>query len=363
MVIKGNFNSIIIRTEGLLEQEKELVASVYKENGKEAMYEYFTKKKILPFAAKTFCNLDIDTDFWMPILEEYRDRNKKIIVFLNDAYTKMREFGVKKVVLSENFAALLTSGRDVGLFASGDVDNCYDPSEKDKIYAALESLGCKCYEVYSMNRLNGSSWYPPAQYGLPGKFYMGLQPLPLSRRYLPSFVLMNDFSGWDGVCTYQDTNIQMPNPNALLYICMLHISLHSFSRAPDIRLYTDILNATQAQVDFNKIEEWSGKNCTKTRVSVVATISNSLMKTSIPDSICNLSTRKQIIIRLVYDKSANDLIYEPKGLKVLRIECNCNDRGAVPGLIDIAFPRKDWMLQTYGGCGLKSYLKHISRII
>lgn len=363
MKITGNFNSIIIRTERLSDQEIKLVQSVYHENGKEVMYDYFKTKKILPFAAKTFCNLDIDSDFWLPILEQYRDRNNKIVSFLNAVYKALNDFGVKKAFVTENFAALLTSGCDIGLFASGDVDNCYDEEEKDRLYKALQSIGCTYTESYAVNRLNASAWFPPVEFGLPETFHIGFQPGPLSRMFIPGFVEMSDFDGWDGICTYRDTFIQIPNPSVLMYICMLHISLHSFSRAPDIRLYTDTLNMTLSEVDYSKIEAWSKKNRTKTRVSVAATLTNSLMKTSIPSNIVNQTNRKDKIIRLVYDQVSNDLIYEPKGLKVLQIECLCDDKGMLHGLISIAFPKREWMCKTYGNSNVSSYIKHIKRIL
>ena len=363
MKATGNFNSIIIRTEGLSAQEIDLVKSVYKENGKESMYEYFNTRKILPFAAKTFCNLDIDSEFWLLILEQYRERNKKIVSFLDVAYEALRDFGVKNAFVTENFGALLTSGRDIGLFASGDVDNCYDENEKEKLYQALQSIGCTYQEYYSIKRLNGSAWYAPKKYDLPENFHVGFQPGPLSRWFIPGFVEMCDFNGWDDIRTYQNTSIQLANPSVLMYICMLHISLHSFSRAPDIRLYTDTMNMTLSDVDYSKIEAWSEKNHTKTRISVAATLTNNLMKTNIPENVTNQTNRKNKVLRLVYDPVANDLIYEPQGLKVLRIESLCDDKGVVHGLFEIAFPKKEWMKQTYGNNHIGSYFKHIRRIL
>lgn len=363
MRISGNFNSVIIRTEGLTDQEIDLVRSIYNENGKDAMYEYFKTRKVLPFAAKTFCNLNMDNSFWMPILEEYRDRNTKIVAFLDAAYKALRDYGVKNAFVTENFGALLTSGRDIGLFASGDVDNCYDENEKDKLYQALQSIGCTYQEYYSVKRLNGSAWYAPKEYGLPENFHVGFQPGPLSRWFIPGFVEMCDFNGWDDIRTYQNTCIQLADPSVLMYICMLHISLHSFSRAPDIRLYTDTLNMTLSNVDYSKVEAWSKKNHTKTRISVAATLTNNLMKTDIPKNITNQTNRKNNVLRLVYDSNANDLIYEPQGLKVLRIESLCDDKGVAHGLFEIAFPNKEWMRQTYGNNSIGSYIKHIRRIL
>ena len=144
---------------------------------------------------------------------------------------------------------------------------------------------------------------------------------------------------------------------------MLHISLHSFSRAPDIRLYTDTLNMSMSQVDYSKIEGWSKKNNTKTRVSVAATLTNNLMKTNIPEKVTNQTNRKKKVLRLVYNSIENDLIYEPQGLKVWRIECCCDDKGFIHGMMDIAFPNKEWMREIYGKSNVGAYLKHIRRIL
>ena len=259
MNFSGNFHGLIIRANDFTSEETNIIKEAYNHYGREKMFSHFKEKKILPFAAKSFCELNIDPVFWGPILEEYRKRNLKIIGFLDSAYAAMESYGVKKVFLSENFGALLTSNGDIGLFASGDTDNCYDPEEKDKIYESLQSIGCTFRESYAVKRLNSSVWYPPKSYDLPDSFYMGLQPKPLSRLYLPSFVDMKDFDGWSNMGYYGKTHIHIPDPTVLMYICMLHVSLHSFSRAPDIRLYTDLLNMSRMPIDYEKIVFWCKK--------------------------------------------------------------------------------------------------------
>lgn len=361
--IPGNFYCLVIRACDFSEEEKKHLMNIYSQNGKDFMYNLFKKRKILPFAAKTYSSIGVDTDFWLPILDDYRQRNNKVVEFINAAYTAMKQHGVQKVFLSENFGALLAADGDIGLFASGDTDNCYAPEEKEKIYSALTEIGCTCEEVYSLKRLNGSCWYPNSDFDLPEKFYLGLKPTPLSRLYLPSFVGLEDFDVWEDMQTYKDTNIQIPNPSALMYVCMLHISLHSFSRSPDIRLYTDLLNMSKTNVDYGKIISWAKRNNTKVRVSVASTIANDLMKTNIPDEVANLSVGKNRVLRVVYDANKHDLIYEPHGLDVLKIEVGCDDKGVVHGLFDIAFPDKNWMKATYGSKGVGAYLKHIKRIL
>ena len=358
-----SINRLIIRNENFSEQEKQEIRSVYSSYGKDLLYIYFDKKKILPFAAKTFIELDIDSKFWSSILEKYRERNKKIIFFLDEAYYLLKSYGVKKIFISENFGALLSSDVDIGLFASGDVDNCYSPEEKPKIYSAFKNLGCTYKENYSFKRLNGTSFYVPSKYGLTEGFYIGFQPLPLSRLKLPSLVDFDDFECWNNTYFYKNTNIQLPNPTALMYICLLHISIHSFSRAPDIRLYCDLINMSKTNVDYEKIISWCNRNLTKTRISVASSLSNTLMNTNFPDSIINQTKHLSTVIKLVYDSNKKDLIYEPNALKVLNIEINCDDKGFFHGLYKIAFPDKNWIEQTYGCISLNSYFKHFKRLI
>lgn len=363
MDLNTDINCLIIRAEGLSERDEQRIRDIYTQYGKKSLYEYFKVKKILPFAAKTFSRLKLDKDFWTSILEEYRERNRKIITFLDEAYAVMDAHGAHKVFLSENFGALLSVDGDIGLFASGDTDNCYAPEEKNKIYQALVNIGCTYRETYSYRRLNGTAFFPPARYGLPEGFYLGTQPTPLSRLKLPSFVNMEDFDGWRDTYYYKNTHIRLANPTALMYICILHISLHSFSRAPDIRLYSDLLNMSKTNVDYDEIVDWCKKNKTQTRVSVATTLSNALIKTNIPIKVTNQTYRKNSVLKRVYDTNINYLINEPHGLKVLAIEIHCDDEGVIHGICKLAFPDKIWLSKTYGSTSLLAYFKHVRRLL
>jgi len=148
-----------------------------------------------------------------------------------------------------------------------------------------------------------------------------------------------------------------------MYICLLHISLHSFSRAPDIRLYTDLVNMSNTSVDYEEIAAWCHRDRTCTRASVAATLANQLMGTAIPAGVTELTKRKNRVEALVYDSKNNDLIYEPHGLKVLRIETLCNDISDMAGLWEILFPPKDFLQKVYGSSGIAAHLKHFKRVL
>ena len=139
--ISSAFLSFLIRG-NLSEDEKERVREVYQTYGKTEITKLVKRKKIMPFAARTFCQCDIDYDEWNNVLKDYRERNQNIITFLDATYKMLHEHGVNKIFVSENFGALLSADEDIGLFTSGDIDNFSPITERDKIYKAMDALGC-----------------------------------------------------------------------------------------------------------------------------------------------------------------------------------------------------------------------------
>ncbi len=363
MQIPNNFCALLIRGTGLSNQEVDRLKTVYGEFGQAEIYKFAKMKKILPFAANAFVNNGIDKEYWDEVLRTYRKRNENILSFLDKVYKTLLGMGVRKMFVSENFAALLSAKSDLALFASGDVDNYADPDEKEKIYRAFECLGCRRKERYSGNHQIAAEFFPKDCEFLPEGFYISVDFYPLARLKLPCFVNADDFVEWDKLYTYGNTHVVLPPVDALTYICMLHISLHSFSRAPDIRLYIDLLNMSKLKINYTKIQSWTIRDKTRTRLSTAAELSNFLMKTSFPEEIIYNSKQKEKVEMLVYDKQNEDLKYEPKSFNVLRIEINCNDDSAVHGLFHILFPDKKWMTKVYGSHGVVAHFKHIIKVL
>lgn len=363
MNIPENFYCLLIRGKNISLEEKSRIKEIYLLYGRERLYDMTKSKKILPFAANSFVYCNIDTEFWSVKLNEYRERNKKILACLDNVYAVLKAHGVKKMFVSENFGALLSANEDIALFASGDVDNYADFEERDNIYSAFESLGWTRKERFAEKNQIAAEFFPPITEGLPENFYISVDFNPLARLKLPCFVEADSFVDWDGLSVYEDTAITLPPADALMYICMLHISLHSFSRAPDIRLYIDLLNMSRTQVNYMRISDWCSRDSTCTRAAVSSTLSNHLMKTDIPECITKTTKRKNKIVKLVYSPERNDLIYEPHGLKVLRIEVLCNDKSSARGLLEIISPDKRWMDKTYGSHGLVAHMKHIIKVL
>lgn len=347
-----------------LEDIQNVVKPIYIEEGFENVYEKTRKKKMLPYVASMIVRSEIDINNWAPVLENYRNRNKAVVDELSVIYEKMWEAGVRKMFVSENFGALLNSGRDIGLFASGDMDNCADLSEKHNIDNVFKSLGYKSEDRYSGKTLCTSSYYNERR--LPEDFYIGLCWEPLSRLKLPCFIHMDEFVDWEHLRNYKDTAVKLPSVEALLYICLMHITLHTFHRAPAIRLYADILNSCYADTpNWDLVYSWAKRDHTVVRMMTSAILASKLAEVPIPDFVKNYEDDKRVkrLLSYAYDSEAGCLNPEPGKMSVMKIEIGCNDRNRLNGIKEMFYPGTAWLKAHYGHGIFLSSLLHFKNII
>ena len=340
------------------------VKQLYDEEGFENVYEWTRRKKMLPFVAAMLVKARIDVEKWEPIIDKYRERNTLVRQQLSHVYATMEKAGVKKMFISENYGALLNSGRDIGLFASGDLDNCADLSEKKNIDLVFESLGYTKKDRYSGKMLCTTSYHNDDL--LPDGFYFGVCWEPLSRLKLPCFINMDEFVDWDNLRTLEGTFIKMPSIEALLYICLMHITLHSFHRAPAIRLYVDILNSCyNSNPDWNLIYEWAKRDNTVTRMMTSSILANKLADVPIPDFVKSFENDNRVkhLLSYTYNSEARCLNPEPGRVGVYNIEISCNDKNQICGLKEMIYPGSKWLKAHYGHNTILSSLLHLKNMI
>lgn len=339
------------------------IKPLYEEDGFQRIYDAAKKKKMLPYVAYMMVQANIDRITWEPLLEKYQQRNFIVCKQLSDVYAAMKDAGVKKLFISENFGALLMSGRYIGLFASGDCDSCADLSEKSKIDEVFKKLGYTSKDRYSGRNLCSSSYHNTDV--LPDGFYFGVCWEPLSRLKLPCFINMDDFVNWDSLDELEGTSITLPSAEALLYICLMHITLHSFCRAPAIRLYADILNACHSQkVNWERVFEWALRDKTVIRMMTSAILAHKLAGVEIPDFVKAYENNRRVqrLLSLVYDSKNNCLKPEPGKLSVYAIEIACHDKNSLRGLLSIIYPGTSWLKNHYGHGPILSTLIHIKNL-
>ena len=334
---------------------------LYDDLGLDTVMKMAKQSKILPFIANSCVICEKDAETWYPIYCEYKKRNNQVVSGLDVIYQEFEAKGVKKVFLSENFGALLASGGDLALFASGDVDNCAEISESELISEIMKSLGFKEERRYSGNLYISAEYSNPEI--LPKGFDFGIQWEPLARLTLPSLIHLDDFVDWNRLGKYTKTSIKLPPLDALMYICLLHISLHSFCRAPGVRLYRDLVNCSKVleENDWKTVLSWTQKYKTYSRLSTAAYIGSKIAELSIPEEM--LKKKKQKLIDVVFNESLGILKKEPGKLRVLLIESLCNDSSVKDGIKEILFPDKEWSMKVYGKTGFPARLKHLLHIL
>lgn len=340
----------------------EEVSAAYESLGRDGLFAAAKKEKILPFAARTLTALGLDVDFWNGVLSQYRQRNGAIVAFLDKAYEALEQAGVKKIFVSENLGALLSAGEDLALFASSDADNYAPIEEKAAIYAAMKSLGCRIQERFAGNRQIAAEFFP-AEDGLPQGFYFSVDFYPLARLKLPCFIDGDRFVDWSAVTRYKNTHIRLAPKEALTYICLMHTSVHSFCRAPDVRLYVDLRNLDGLHPDYARIACWCRQDETCVRGAVAAELSNRLMGTRYPPVLTQAGKRASRLVSRVFDDRNGCLAHEPAGLAVLRIDMMCDDVSDGRGLRHMLFPDRAWMCSVYGASGVLAHLRHFRRMI
>jgi len=339
--------------------EKEKLRGIALELGGATLLTMAKRAKMLPFLAKLLLSLEIEPEVWQPIYDRYAERNALVIAELDRVYTALTAAGCKKVFVSENFGAMLAADGDTALFASGDVDNYVDGEEYPVVKRVMTSLGYRCEERFAGALFISATFEHPER--LPEGFHFGFEVFPLSRLTQPCPVRADDFTDWTKLRSYRDTAILLPPREALLYICLLHISLHSFCRAPAIRLYRDIVNAADGLTDaeWARVAAQAKRDRTERRLYTAAYLSNQIAGTALPIA------RKPIIkwlLKLVYDEKNCVLLPEPSRLRVMRIEIAAHDRSIAAGLKEMLLPDKAWRKSVYGSSGLRGIVRHLKRI-
>ena len=149
-----------------------------------------------------------------------------------------------------------------------------------------------------------------------------------------------------------------------MYVCLMHIAVHGFCKAPDIRLYYDIANAAEQGLDWNVLANWAKRDGNSVKISMAAYLSHKLLGVEIPKFVFEIGNQKQFqrLLRVVYDQIDNRLHDFPPAKDRFFIDVYSNDEGVVNGIKEIVFPNNRWIKARYGSV-LLGYIKHCIQLI
>tara|TARA_R110001583_G_scaffold56717_1_gene170927 strand:+ start:16739 stop:17872 length:1134 start_codon:yes stop_codon:yes gene_type:complete len=359
---------IAMKSRELLTEDITLIKEAYNNNSRDVIYDFALKNKVLPFTAKLLYDLSIDKIFWEDIYSSFEKRSETILAVLVDVFDDFKAKGVNKIFLYENFGALLASETSIGCFASGDVDLYADISLKEDITDVLIDAG------FLPKETNASTDTVKIEYFneklLEKGFGINVMWKPLSRLKLPFQINIDNSIQWDDLNNYKNTNIQIPNKNALMYLCLLHTSVHGYHRAPDIRLYTDTDRVSLLQPNWDIIFDYAQLDRAEVRVLTSAILSNKLLNMPFSNNKIVESYKKKhkninILVKRVFDSKNKFLKSEPRGMSVLLIEILSSDSGWIKSSFEILFPSKRWIREYYlqnKGYLLNGYIMHFKNL-
>lgn len=352
------------RTQNLTAEEKRYIVDNYSATNALDLKETLTKKKVRPVVGKMMVELGVDSDYWQGEYDFFKLRNEKVIFEIDVIFEALKKAGITRAFAYENFGALLSSGTDTALYSSGDVDLYADVNQKETIESVMASLGYRpTRDVFDERNIMTEFLKDD------GVIRVNFDWIILRRMMFPVTIDIDGVIGWDNLRRYNDTNILLPSKEALLYLCLLRIAVHGFSRSPDVRLYIDVQNAVCTGPDWDTVIAWAKRDRTLTKFVTVAYIAHHLNGVFVPEFVLNLVRNDkyaQRIISICYDSGNRTLRYDPAGLQLLKVEAAADNRSLMGEILTMIFPSKKWLQAFYqkeGDSCLRKYINYYKRLL
>lgn len=345
-------------TKPLSDEEKVYIIDGYNDENKQEIVKIATKKKVLPVVGKMFVSLKVDEDFWSEKYSFFLHRNLQVTKLVADVFKKFHDNGIDRICAFENYGAMLAAETDIALYSSGDVDLYADVAQKTEIENVMALFGYYPTQDDSHRRNINTEFLQKD-----GIIRINIAWKPLRRYLLPISLNAAKYFNWQEMKYYKDTDIRVPSPETLLYMCFLRIAVHGYSRSPDIRLYIDTFNSSRNNPDWQMVLNWSKADNVKTKFIAVAAIANDLIKLPVPGYVLDEAKKDrytQLILKETYDFENHTLIYDPSGLKLLKVEAASDQRSVAGEIVCMLFPPRKWLCEYYHDDGVKWYKKYVN---
>lgn len=354
----NNVINLSFRVNGLTEEEKDYVVKNYTSENIIDLKETLNTKKVRPVVGKLMISLGVDVQYWQREYDFFHERNILVISEIETIFTVLQKQGIRKAFAYENFGALLLSGTDTTLYSSGDVDIFADVSQKEQIEYAMASLGyLPTRDVYD-NRKIMTEFLK-----VNGIIRVNFDWIVLRRMFSPVDICIDSIIDWGNLKEYKNTHILLPSKEALLYLCLLRIAVHGFSRSPDVRLYIDVQNIACLNPDWHTVVSWAQNDGFVTKVVTVAYIAHHLNGVDIPDFVLNIAENDKDAMRIVnlcYDNENRTLKYDPSGMTLFKVESASDNRSLFGEVFKLLFPSRRFLKLFYEADSDNRFRKYIN---
>ena len=351
--------------DSLSDKELEIVKIIYNKLGRKAIMDLAIKEKIVPFIAYTMSKTNIEKFFWQKKYNYFRDRNIKMLKLLDAIFEEMKYKNIP-IFLYENFGSLLLSGEDIGLFCSGDVDLCSSLEYKEKVIKVLSSFGyfpkIRKYETLNV-------WSEFCSSNKNNDMWINVQWTPLAEKVFPVAPEINSEFFLKNIVTINNSNIQVPSKTCLLFLCLLHTSVHKYTCPPGIKLNVDIDRIIiLGKINWERIINLAIKYNVKRRIALSLMLAYDFLNTPIPKKVISELGGDKSLTRVTYRYLVDKSFLATEGIENNRfrtfyLAVLLHDFGILVGFFRVIFPDSKWLVKVYDRTGEKNVVQaYISRM-
>jgi len=346
------FVSLCLKKYNLLnDNELEILKIIYDKLGRKAIMDLAVKEKIVPFVAYTMLKTNIEKFFWQKKYNYFRDRNGKIVKLLDAIFKEMKNKNIP-IFLYENFGSLLLSGEDIGLFCSGDVDLCSLKEYENDITEILSNFGY----VPAARRDKKENFNIRSEFSKSSNddnIWINVAWMPLVEGLSLTCANVDVKYFIDTRVNIINLNIEVPEKSDLLFLCLLHSSIHKYTCSPGMKLIVDIDRLViSGKINWEKIINLAIKYNVKRRIAISLMVTHDFLNTSFPMEVITRLSGNNNIIKKIYKYIVNKsfLINNDVEFNIIRslyLNSMFCDKGPLVGFFRILFPQPEWLIKIY----------------
>jgi len=353
------FVSLCLKKYDLLsDKDLETLKIIYDKLGRKTMIDLAVKEKIVPFVAYTMSKTNIEKSFWQKKYNYFRDRNTKIVKLLDAIFKEMTNKNIP-IFLYENFGSLLLSGENIGLFCSGDVDLCSSLEYKEEVMKVFNSFDYfpKIRKYESLN-----VWTEFCNTNKSNDIWITVQWTPLAEKVFPVAPDINSNIFFKNIFTIDNSNIQVLSETYLLFLCLLHTSVHKYTCSPGMKLNVDIDRLViLGKIKWERIISLSIKYNVKRRIALSLMLAYDFLNTPIPKKIISELGGGQFLTRVIYRYLVGNSFLATEGnelnrFKTLYLAVLLPHSGVLNGFFKVFFPDRRWLVKIYDKTGENNYI-------
>lgn len=363
------FVSLCLKKYELLSNEElEILKIIYDKLGRKKILELAVKEKIIPFVAYTISKTNVEKSFWQKKYNYFRDRNIKMLKLLDAIFKEMKNKNIP-IFLYENFGSLLLSGEDIGLFCSGDVDLCSSLEYKEEIIKVLSSFG---YFLRIRKYENLNVWTEFCNKAGTNDIWINVMWVPITEKVLAVAPEIDSQFFFNNIAPIKNLNINVPSRTNLLFLCLLHTSVHKYTCSPGMKLNVDIDRLViSGKISWEKIVALAIKYNVKRRIAISLMLASDFLSTPVPQKTIIELGGSEYNAKKAYNYLVGHTFLANKSDEINRfrsfyLAVLLHDKGLLIGFLRILFPERKWLSKIYSAPNenniLKEYLLRIKRI-